>query len=51
MPSATEIWVTPLACSVCRRTHDDGYECDHWCHDADAETWDDPRGEDGDGGE
>jgi hypothetical protein len=51
MSSPAEVWVTPLSCSTCRRTHDEGYECDHWCHDAGAEDWaGDPR-EDGENGE
>ena len=44
----TDIWVTPLACSTCRIDHErDDYdgECDHWCHDAGAEDWEDDGGE------
>ena len=31
-----DIWVTPLSCSECRRSHDEdddyGDSCDCWCH-------------------
>jgi len=39
-----DTWVTTRSCKVCRADHDDTPDegtCDHWCHDAGAEDWED----------